>query len=128
MGRPPKYRRAMCAIALEELSQGRSLAGVAKALGVSRETIYEWKNTHQEFSDTIKKGLDLSLAWWEETLAHQAAGEKGNPAAAIFVLKNRWHTEYRDKIENEVSIHEIPESVHTALSALFTGNQSGNDQ
>lgn len=65
-----KYDPAMCDKVIELMSQGASKVEVCAELGISRETLYDWCDTesprfNKGFSDTVKKGQELSEAWWE---------------------------------------------------------------
>ena len=99
---------------------------LAKALDIHRDTIYEWRKIHPEFSDSILKGKDYYYnPTVEKSLAKRAMGyeykeitrkpdlETGamktvkevtkqvapDTGAAIFYLKNRVPGRWRDKIE-----------------------------
>jgi len=52
-------------------------------LDVARSTVYEWVDTHTEFSDTIKKIKDLNLFMLQK---NSLLGVY-NPASAIFQMK-----------------------------------------
>ena len=83
-GRPTKYEESMCDTAYEILCKGGSLTKVAAVLDIDRDTIYEWKKTHPEFSDTIRKGLLKSEVIWEETPPEMS------DTRWIFNMKNRF--------------------------------------
>ena len=61
-----------------------TLAGFAKKIGVSRDTLNEWEHVHPEFSDAIKKGK----ACQESILITNALRGDYNPAFSIFFAKN----------------------------------------
>lgn len=98
MGRPTDYRPEFCALAIEHMAEGYSIAGLAGKLKVSRQTIYQWGEDHPEFSDALNEGRALSAQWWEDRLRSVAMGGDGNAAAAIFGLKNRAADEWREKV------------------------------
>jgi hypothetical protein len=93
---------------------------------VKVSTIYCWKKAHPEFSEALKKGKTLADAEVAEKLYHRACGYshpavkifqyEGTPVevpytehyppdttAAIFWLKNRQPSKWRDKRESEIS-------------------------
>lgn len=96
---------------------------IAKNLGVSKHTLIKWKKEKQDFSDTIKKGKEVSDYELENALHKRAVGyyyeeetvtnagdvvkvkkyEHANPTSLIFALKNRLPHKYRDKVEQEVT-------------------------
>jgi transposase-like protein len=101
-GRPTKYKKQYCSRVIELFSEGKSIVQIAAELDVSRDTIYQWQKEHPEFSDTIKKGMAKSEAYWEHLLQGGAAGLVTiNSAALIFLLKNRFH--WKDRSEQEIS-------------------------
>lgn len=101
-GRPSKYDEAFCDVAEATMALGYSEMVLAGEIGVCLDTITEWKNVHPQFSASVKAGRAKGAKVWEDRLI-AVAGGTGNAAAVIFALKNRNPTEWRDKIETEVS-------------------------
>jgi transposase len=84
-------------------SEGKSVIQIAAELNVSRDTIYEWQGAYPEFSDSIKKGMAKSEAFWEHILQGAASGlVSANSAALIFLLKNRFH--WTDRVEQNIDL------------------------
>ena len=65
-GRPSKYDPKFCGMLIEHMKNGGSFTTFAAVAGVCRDTLYEWENTYEEFSDAKKVGLPLAEKWWEE--------------------------------------------------------------
>lgn len=87
-------------MAIELGSQGKSLAQIAAACGVSRKTVYEWMRAHPSFGDAIAHARDLSLAWWEEQ-AHigmweTPEGARLNPQLWSRSMAARFPDDYRE--------------------------------
>lgn len=100
---------------------------IAKNLGVSKHTLIKWKKEKKDFSDTIKKGKEVSDYELENALHKRAVGyyyeeetvtnagkvvkvkkyEHANPTSLIFALKNRLPHKYRDKVEQEITQKNI---------------------
>lgn len=145
-GRTPKWIALNMKDKLDSI-RGWSMHGstdeeIAKMLGVSKTTIYEWKKQFPEFAEAIKKGKDVSNGEILNSAFKQATGfyvteqipvkvrtneevptadgkgtkylpaEKieivdvvkfvpANSTMAIFMLKNRLPTDYKDKQEIE---------------------------
>jgi len=74
-----------------------SIAGLAMALGVSRETIYAWSKDgdRQEFSDTVR----TILANQEKILLKNGLTGEFNPTITKLVLANHG---YHDKLQTQV--------------------------
>lgn len=71
-----------------------TLSGLALALGIDRQTLYNYKN-RDEFFDIIKKATEIVEAKYEERLIYD-----GQPTGVIFALKNMG---WKDKTETELS-------------------------
>ncbi len=66
-GRPSLYRPEYGQQLIDHMAKGLSFESFAAIIDVSRDTLYAWRDAHTEFADSIKKGLDKSLLWWEKT-------------------------------------------------------------
>jgi len=96
-GRPSKYKPEYCNTVVELMSEGASKTEVAAYIGVVKSTIYEWEKNHDEFSNAIKKGEELSEAWWERHGRMQLENPKFNHVLWYMNMKNRFG--WRDKQE-----------------------------
>ncbi len=116
-GRPSSYKPEYCKLVIEHLEQGYSLESFGPKVSVHRDTIYAWRENHEEFSDAIKKGIDAGLFWWEQMGRGGMLGKVKlngidvgvphfNAAVWIFTMKNRfkWTDVTVQKVEdNRVS-------------------------
>lgn len=93
---------------------------IAKNIGISRETLNQWKNKYADISDTLKRGKEVVDYEVENALLKRALGytvkeEKltkdgevvelerevpGDVTAQIFWLKNRKPDAWRDRPED----------------------------
>jgi len=98
VGRPTKYRMEMCEQVIEAGRQGKTVAGMAAEIGITRETFNQWRRNKPEFSDAVKEGLDLAQAWWEDRGQEAVFGKVPgfNATAYIFNMKNRFKEDWRD--------------------------------
>lgn len=104
MGAPTKYTPKMCGKVIKIMKEGASLVEVAADLEISRETIYDWCNPESErfnvkFSDTIKKGVSLSEAWWERNGRENLQNRDFNYTGWYMNMKNRF--DWADKTESK---------------------------
>ena len=76
-GRPTDYDPSFCEKVIELGKQGESLASFACEFEVTRETLYQWAKTHQQFSDALEKAKTFSLKWWEKTAKERMVEEPG---------------------------------------------------
>lgn len=93
---------------------------IAKNIGISVKTFYEWKNKYSKFSDALKKSKEVADFEVENALHKNATGyyyfedvitkegiikvekwAKPDTTAQIFWLKNRRAKQWREKQEIE---------------------------
>jgi len=103
VGRPTKYDPEICEDVLEYMRQGDSKVAVAAKIGISRETLYDWARTHKDFSDTIKRGVELSQAWWEDLGKELVLAGQGNATAWIYNMKCRFRDDWADVTKQEIT-------------------------
>lgn len=68
---------------------------IAHNMGISRETLNQWKKQFSDISDTLKRGKEVVDYMVENALFKNAI--EGNVTAQIFWLKNRKPDKWRDK-------------------------------
>lgn len=123
-GRPTDYTTAdFDAKALEYLkcyeklgSVIPSLSGLALYLGVNRSTIYEWRDKHPTFSDT----LDQIMASQEVKALNNGLDGTFNPAITKLVLHNHGYSD-KQEVETKMEI-STPDMSDADLQAVIDGN------
>lgn len=100
-GRPTDYSQEVNEKAIQYLETYKehgdaipSVAGLAIALGVSKSTVYLWKDSHEEFSDTLSRILTAQEKY---ALNGGMLGEF-NSTITKLVLANHG---YSDKVETQ---------------------------
>lgn len=81
---------------------GLSDEDIAHNCGISRKTLYEWKNSYSDIRDALKTSKDAADAIIENALYEKA--KKGDVTAMIFWLKNRQPERWRDKHDIDTAI------------------------
>jgi hypothetical protein len=91
----------MCDKVIKLGKQGKSITAMANACGVARETMYAWMDLYPDFSDAIKLARQHAMEWWETTGQGQSRGkyEGSNATSMIFMMKNQFPEDYRDRRE-----------------------------
>lgn len=126
-GRPSKYKPEYNEQAYKLCLLGATDKDLANFFDVNEDTIYEWKKEYPEFSESLKKGKDIADATVAQKLYHRAIGydckvtkfatyegritdevnyiehHPPDTTAAIFWLKNRQKSKWRDKQDIEHS-------------------------
>lgn len=68
---------------------------IAERCGITRATLYNWKNRHVDIFDALKKGKEIIDIQVENVLLGKALD--GEAWAVCFWLKNRRSDKWRDK-------------------------------
>jgi|TARA_R100000030_G_scaffold93477_1_gene79655 hypothetical protein len=100
-------------------SQGLGNTQIARALGVSWDTLDRNRKRSAEFEDALKRGQARGLATVTNSL-YQSAND-GNVTAQIFYLKNRDSKAWADKVETTFNV-DLKNVIDNARERL------GNDQ
>lgn len=135
LGRPTKYKEEYNDQAYKLCLLGHTDEELAQFFEVATSTIYEWKNEHPEFSESIKKGKEIADGNVVASLYNRAIGYQApdldikmyegeiietpyikhyppDATSAIFWLKNRQPKKWRDKQvtehEGQIEIKPIP--------------------
>lgn len=90
LGRPSKYKPEYCKELLDHMREGFTLESFAGRIGVCRDTLHEWSNTHEDFSDATKRGKAASQYAWESKLKQSVDDKSVNAVPVLFTLKCRF--------------------------------------
>lgn len=86
---------------------------IAENLGISKDTFYEYKKKHPDFSDSLKKGKEVVDYEVENALLKNALN--GNITAQIFWLKNRKPDKWKDKIDTDKDSQDVLDKLDKLL-------------
>lgn len=78
---------------------------IAKNMGVSVKTLFNWKHKELPILQALKKGKEVVDFEVENALLKSAL--EGNVTAQIFWLKNRRKLQWRDKVEDFTTANEL---------------------
>lgn len=100
-GRPTKYKPEYCEKLIEHMSNGFTFLSFAGTIDCFERVLYLWMAKHPEFKLARKIGESKSRKKIESIILDIATGKikNGNATAAIFLLKNRFPKEWRDRQE-----------------------------
>ena len=86
---------------------------IAKNIGITTSTLYEWKNKYSDFSEALKESKEVADFEVESALFKKA--KMGDVTAQIFWLKNRKPKQWRDKVSfvDETQLAKLDEMVAT---------------
>lgn len=103
MGRPPDYDPCFCDTVIELGQQGYSRARMAAHIGVSKQTLADWTETHPEFSDAFARATTFSQAFHEGTGTQNFAERNFNTPLFLGMMKSMFRDDYGDRSTNEVT-------------------------
>jgi hypothetical protein len=104
MARPTKYKPEMCKVVIELMKEGASQEEVCGHLDISRDTFYRWKEENKEFSDTVKRGIQLSQGWWEREGRISLRDRDFSYTGWYMNMKNRFKWADKQEIKNEGNV------------------------
>lgn len=130
---------------------------IAEKMGIVPSTLYEWMKKYSEFSEALKTGkedadmlvenalfqsamgydyeeITEELKWDNKTRSYvmkvtkrQTKHQAPSNTAQIFWLKNRRAEQWRDKVENNITLNEDSDALSKAFEELM-GNDEGIQQ
>jgi hypothetical protein len=102
-GRPTVYRPDFCAKVIKAGEAGKSYTQIAVMLGVTRETLYAWRDEKPEFSDALTRARQSAQAWWEDV--GQAGLEKQGFQSSMWAknMTCRFPDDWRDNSRTEIT-------------------------
>lgn len=97
------YKPEYCKVALDVLAGGESLAAVCAEIGISRPTLYTWRDTFPEFAESLSVGLQRAQRDWEALGRQGISGEieKFSATPWIFTMKNRFREDYAERKDED---------------------------
>lgn len=114
IGRPKKQLKDLPGnwkkIVLDEMKEGASIDEITTLLGISYDVYYRLLKEEEDFTETIKRGKQLSKAWW---MRQGRLNLFTDPKSFSFTgwymnMKNRFG--WTDKQETNVNIN-VPTSI-----------------
>ena len=128
-GRPTKYDPAMCAIVIAAGEDGETLAGMAEACDVDRETINNWMDAHPEFSRAVKRGLQRAQVWWERQGKIGTFGgvKDFNATSYIFQMKNRFRADWNDTVKTDHTSSDGTMTPHVIERVIVQAKPDGQE-
>lgn len=103
VGRQSSYDPAYCDAVVELGHAGESFTGIAVKLGVTKTTIYRWMDDYPDFRAAMERARECNQVAWESLMRTQAVTGKGNATAGIFMMKNLFPDDFKDRREHDVS-------------------------
>ena len=122
VGRPEEYKPEYCDVVIEQMKEGASKTEVAAILGTYRDRLIKWAAKHPDFANAIKKGEELSKAWWLKQGRVALREQAFNATLYYMNMKNRHG--WADKSENKVNVTATPEIIVKFVKGSDANNKS----
>lgn len=89
-GRPTLYREEYCGLVIKLARNGLGQYAIARRIGVTRQTLYNWAREHASFADALKRAHTAMVGHSEERLALMISngGRPGQAITTMFALRS----------------------------------------
>jgi len=118
---PKKVGRKRIELDLEQVenlaARGLGTSQIARAMGVSWNTIDRNRKRSEDFEESIKRGKARGLAQVTNAL-FESATEKNSVVAQIFYLKNQDPKIWKDRVENVHATLDLNQVINGAKTRL----------
>lgn len=105
MGRPRKDLTDLPADwydqVLSEMQEGASLEEIKTLLNISNDLHTRWMKDEEAYSETIKRGIELSKAWWMKQGRTNLENKDFSATLWYMNMKNRFG--WKDKSETDIT-------------------------
>lgn len=105
------YKAEYSMMVEKHMKRGYSFESFGGRVGVGKTTLYNWCAAFPEFNEAKKRGMEASRYVLERQLMHITKRGRGNVIGAIFMMKNRFPNEWRDRRDNEPKEEENVENL-----------------
>lgn len=130
-GRPNLFKPEYCELVVElARERGLSVLAFAGFIGVTEDTVYEWRKVYGDFSEACARAKMARTLFWENSLATSRKGAQ--TTASVFALKNVAPNEWRDVRHTEhahkVSADMLSDAqLREIIARKYPGNASEGD-
>lgn len=103
VGRPSKYKPEYCERVIELAREGRGWADYAAEFEIDRTTLYDWAESHPEFSTALSRAKVLEQKWWEEQGRSGMFLDKFNALVWKTSVQARFRDDYTERKVQEIT-------------------------
>ena len=121
-GRPTEYRPEYDDLIVERAQEGACFTEFAAEVGVSRQTLHNWKKAHPSFLDAYTRAEQVGEAYWAKKLRTELMlDNKANAPLVKLYFANRFN--WSDKITSEHTGKDGAPIQHAISLANLTDEQ-----
>lgn len=104
MARPSKYKAEYCDLLIQRAREGASLTEFCAEVGISRQTLHNWKDSHPEFLDAYIRAEVEGRAYWERWLRTEGITDSRINAPLVkLYLANRFGMSDKQSVDHTSS-------------------------
>jgi len=105
------FKEEYCQQLIDHMKTGMSYESFGSDIMVGRSTMYDWEKVHPTWKEAKEIAFDQALKFFEQRLIAKISGQKLpgisikdiDTSCLIFGLKTRFHKNYSEKTETEVT-------------------------
>lgn len=120
-GQPTKYKPEYCDLIVGRAAEGASFTEFCAEIGISRQTLHNWKNTHPDFFDAYTRAELVGQAHWERKLRTELMIDRNaNPALVKLYFANRFNWSDKQELDHgaQDSMKDMFQSIANGKSVL----------
>ena len=91
------------------MSEGASQKEIMTELGIGSQLFYDLLERDEEFSNTIKRGIEISEAWWERQGRINLNNKSFNAVLWYMNMRNRFN--WKDRNSTDITTKDQPLSI-----------------
>lgn len=95
---------------LKEMSEGASLEEIKAILNISNDLHARWMKDELQYSETIKRGEELSKAWWHNQGRKNLANKDFSATLWYMNMKNRFG--WKDRQDITTNDKDMPAPIY----------------
>lgn len=99
---------------LDEMAQGASLEEIKAYLNISNDLHARWMIDEKEYSETIKRGLELSKSWWMKKGRTELSNKEFSATLWYMNMKNRFG--WKDRQDVTTNDKDLPTPILGGLT------------
>jgi len=110
---------------IDEMSQGASLEEIKAYLNISNDVHTRWVNEELPYQETIKRGIELSKAWWMKKGRTELENKDFSYTGWYMNMKNRFM--WKDRQDVTTNDKDLPTPILNGISKKDVGDDVYSD-
>lgn len=126
-GRPTAYHPDYCATVIALGQQGKSLVQIAAYFMVTRQSVLNWCEAHEEFRNAMALAMEQAQAYWEDVGATGATNKSVDSTIWSKTMSARFKDDWKEvkATEHSGQIDTGKTTLVSDILALLTAGKAG---